>query len=191
MKRPLRICLAISFIAIVIFAIQAFLFPLFYRIKEPYFAMPIEIDRKIEITADLPIRNDVYGDGEFGAKRRGGRKHKGLDLAAKLKSPVYASKSGWAKAFSIPSGYGELIVINHPGGWQTRYGHLYTIAIKKSQWVWQGGIIGCVGKSGNANSRGIIPHLHFEIRYKDQPIDPAKELLKQYVEKQLTQGGTL
>ncbi|MFH1380765.1 MAG: M23 family metallopeptidase [Candidatus Omnitrophota bacterium] len=160
----------ICFVVIAVFVSKNVLLPFVYKLKEPFFIMPIETKNEI------PIRNDDYGDGYFGAKRRGGRIHKGLDLAAKLKSPVYASKSGWAKTYTIPAGYGKLVIINHPGGWQTRYGHLDSFSIKKSQWVSQGSIIGFVGKSGNANTKGLIPHVHFEIRQNDEPQDPAVAL---------------
>lgn len=142
--------------------------------------MPLECDRKALTIEDLPIRNDAYGDGHFGAKRKNKRIHKGLDLAAEIRSSVIASKSGWAKTYYFPGGYGNLVVINHPGRWQTRYGHLYKATIKKFQWVRQGDIIGLVGKTGNANSRGITPHLHFEIRYEDKPLDPAIFLVKHH-----------
>jgi len=124
------------------------------------------------------VRNDAYGEGHFGAKRKGGRVHKGIDLSAPLKSPVYASKSGWARVLHYPAGYGNLVIINHPDGWQTRYGHLESVAIRKSQWAKQGEVIGSVGKTGNAGASGIKPHLHFEIRYKGEALDPAELLVK-------------
>ncbi|UCD54884.1 MAG: M23 family metallopeptidase [Candidatus Omnitrophota bacterium] len=170
MKNAVKLFLAICFVGISLFVIQNFLFPLVYTIKEPLFAMPIRAER-------LPIRNDAHGNGEFGAKRKNGRMHNGVDLAAGINSPVYASKSGWARACYIPGGYGNLVVIKHPGKWQTRYGHLNKTTIKKLQWIRQGAIIGFVGKTGNANQKNIIPHLHFEIRYKGEPLDPATFLL--------------
>jgi murein DD-endopeptidase MepM/ murein hydrolase activator NlpD len=148
----------------------AFLIFLFTKDYFLPFAMPVKTGYK--------IRSDAYGDGTFAAERRNGRRHDGIDILSEMRAPVYASKSGWAKAYRIPRGYGNLVIINHMGGWQTRYGHLYKIAIKKSQWVRRGDIIGFVGKTGNANTRGIAPHLHFEIRYKGKPVDPEKELLK-------------
>lgn len=155
------------------------LFPVVYKIKEPFFAMPVQTNGKIDDTRDLPVRNDTYGMGEFGARRKNGRKHLALDLAAKMQSPVYASKSGWSRAAFIPDGYGNLVIIEHPGRFQTRYGHLYGHTIKrKNEWVRQGDIIGSVGKTGNADSKGLIPHLHFEIRDNGKPIDPAKELVR-------------
>lgn len=171
MKGLFKFFLAICLVGISLFVIQNFLFPFVYRIKEPHFAMPIRAE-------GIPIRNDAYGDGGFGAKRKNGRIHKGLDLAAEINSPVYASKSGWARAYYIPGGYGNLVIINHPGKWQTRYGHLNKCVLKKLRWVRQGAIIGFVGKTGNANQKGIIPHLHFEIRYKNEPLDPAAFLVK-------------
>jgi murein DD-endopeptidase MepM/ murein hydrolase activator NlpD len=162
---------------------QNFLLPFVYGIKEPFFAMPIEPDEKPQDPAELPIRCDEYGEGWFGAKRSGGRKHTGADLVAKMQSPVYAAKSGWARNYYIPRGYGNLVIINHPGGWQTRYGHLSRCATEKFRWgrfrwVRQGEIIGFIGKTGNADSDGIIPHVHFEIRHNDEPVDPANELIK-------------
>lgn len=166
----------------VVLAVLAFtyntLFPLFYKIKEPFFLMPINPTEGPVATEDLLIRNDDYGDGDFGAKRRGGRLHKGIDIKAKLKTPVYASKSGWASFVCVPQGYGNLVIIDHPGGWQTRYGHLYSSEITKPKWVSRGELIGSVGKTGNAKVGGMLSHLHFEIRKNDEPVDPAVELLR-------------
>jgi|GEM_PF-1368786 len=177
MKLTVKGILIISLAGVFLFFTLRVLVPLVYRVKEPYFAMPIKGDSGIA-GKGLLIRNDAYGEGVFGAKRRGGRLHKGIDLAAHIKSPVYASKSGWARSLYFPDGYGNLVIIRHPGHWETRYGHLDRICIKKFQWVSQGDIIGFVGKTGNADSEGIIPHLHFEIRYADKPLDPETFLMK-------------
>ncbi len=175
MKSPARYILLICLAGVFLFFALYISIPFIYKIKEPYFAMPVE-NYKNRRGEGLSIRNDAYGEGAFGAKRRGGRRHAGIDLEARMKSPVYASKSGWARSLFFPGGYGNLVIINHPGHWETRYGHLDKIAIKKSQWVRQGEIIGFVGKTGNADLKGITPHLHFEIRRGGKPIDPAKKL---------------
>lgn len=164
-------------VCIVAFFLIAFFFiPKFYLIKEPFFKMPINIKHGAIYAGDLPIRNDDYGEGDFHAKRRGGRKHLGLDLEREIGSPVYASKSGIAKFSSIPKGYGNLVVVNHLGGWQTRYGHLEKSTVNGTRWVNQGEKIGTVGKTGNADIDEMKPHLHFEIRYKGEPVDPTEEL---------------
>ena len=178
MKRIVKVFVAICAACALGFVIYAKLVPFIYSVKEPSFLLPVAFLKEIETVEDIPVRNDEYGEGEFGARRRNNRMHKGIDLDAELKSPVCASKSGWARSFYIPAGYGNLVVIDHPGGWQTRYGHLYETKIKKSRWVRQGEVIGSVGKTGNADVKGIRPHLHFEIRYKDTPVDPARELVK-------------
>ena len=170
------------FAFIIILGLIWFLFhipPFIFSIKEPTFNMPIETDGLPKTTKSLPVRKDVFGEGRFGAKRKNNRKHEGIDLIASFKSPVFASKSGWARHYYFPRGYGHCIIINHPGKWQTRYGHLYKSNIKNSRWVWQGEVIGFVGKSGNANARGIKPHLHFEIRCNGEPIDPAQFLIRE------------
>lgn len=178
-KNVLAFSLAASLILATIYLAHSVLFPFVYSLKEPFFAIPIEVGKELSgTTQGLPVRNDEYGDGRFGAKRNGDRKHLGLDLEAKLGSSVYASKSGWARTSNVPNGYGKLVLINHPGHWQTRYGHLSEFAIKKSQWVRQGDVVGFVGKTGNAGSSGIAPHLHFEIRCKNSPLDPAQELVR-------------
>ncbi|MCQ9207542.1 MAG: M23 family metallopeptidase [Omnitrophica bacterium] len=177
-KNVLGLSLAIPSILAFILLLHEVFFPFVYNLKEPFFAVPIEVSEELSGAQGLPIRNDEQGDGWFGAKRNGNRKHLGLDLAAKLGSPVYAAKSGWARISNVPDGYGKLVLINHPGHWQTRYGHLSEFAVKKLQWVRQGDVIGFIGKTGNAGSSDIVSHLHFEIRRKSEPLDPARELVK-------------
>ncbi len=139
-----------------------------YKIREPYFRLPIRPESK-----KVLIRNDAYGDGAFGAKRRGGRKHLGIDIRAPIGEPVYASKSGMAFRGNVPHGYGKYVMIAHPDGTETMYGHLSDWNVISGDKVGRGDVIGFVGKTGNANVKAIEPHLHFEIRRRGEPIDPA------------------
>lgn len=139
----------------------------FYRIKEPHFKWPIKTGFEKSI-----IRSDSRGDGSFGAKRRNGRLHSGIDMLAPVGTPVYASKSGVAFSENAPTGYGKYVMIAHPGGFQTLYGHLSGWNVFSTQRVRQGEIIGYVGKTGNAANKSIEPHLHFEIRRKGEALDP-------------------
>lgn len=177
-KNVLPLVFLAALFSLVLFLSFKGLFPWVYGIKEPRFAFPVESVKIITTRRDIPVRMDEYGSGEFGARRKGNRKHSGLDLQAELESPVYASKSGWAKTCFIPDGYGNLVVIDHPGGWQTRYGHLLRCAIEKTMWVRQGDVIGFVGKTGNADLDNIVPHLHFEIRYNGEVRNPADEFVR-------------
>jgi murein DD-endopeptidase MepM/ murein hydrolase activator NlpD len=88
--------------------------------------------------------------------------HSGLDLAAAAGSEVRSLSSGTV-AFAGKQGvYGDLIVINHAKGYQTRYAQLGSIKVKTGQKVNAGTAIATVGKSGTPSS--TAPHLHFEVR---------------------------
>ncbi len=126
----------------------------------------------IEYKDNIVIRQDTGGDGFFAASRNGRRAHEGLDLYAPVGTPVLAARSGWVIAAARNRGMGNYIVIRHRGGLKTIYGHLNDIFVKKNYYVRQGKIIGSVGKTGNARSNNILPHLHFELRIDGVPQDP-------------------
>jgi murein DD-endopeptidase MepM/ murein hydrolase activator NlpD len=71
------------------------------------------------------------------------------------------------------NGYGQLVVIDHGGGLTTRYGHLSHIDVTQAQTVERGQFIGRVGSTG----RSTGPHLHYEIRINDEPVNPLQYLL--------------
>ena len=99
--------------------------------------------------------------------------HTGIDLVEPFGSPVYAADDGVvALVGSSSQGYGRYVVIAHSGGLDTLYGHLSTAVVKVGQVVVQGQTIGLEGSTGNSTG----PHLHFELRIKQQPIDPTPYL---------------
>ncbi len=99
--------------------------------------------------------------------------HTGIDLVEPFGSPVYAADDGVvALVGSSSQGYGRYVVIAHSGGLDTLYGHLSTALVKVGQLVVQGQTIGLEGSTGNSTG----PHLHFELRIKQQPIDPTPYL---------------
>jgi len=99
--------------------------------------------------------------------------HTGIDLVEPFGSPVYAADDGIvALVGSSSQGYGRYVVIAHSGGLDTLYGHLSTALVKIGQLVVQGQTIGLEGSTGNSTG----PHLHFELRIKQQPIDPTPYL---------------
>ena len=99
--------------------------------------------------------------------------HTGIDLVEPFGSPVYAADDGVvALVGSSSSGYGRYVVIAHSGGLDTLYGHLSTTLVKVGQRVSQGQTVGLEGSTGNSTG----PHLHFELRIKQQPIDPSPYL---------------
>ncbi len=144
-------------------------FTLLYMVEEPYFKRPI-----ISGSSQIMVRNDAHGSGEFGNKRRNGRSHSGIDILAPVGTPVYAAKSGIAFRGEVPTGYGKYIMIYHPDGYQTYYGHLSDWVALATKHVRRGELIGYVGKTGNAASKSMQPHLHFEIRKDGEPQDPRR-----------------
>jgi murein DD-endopeptidase MepM/ murein hydrolase activator NlpD len=99
--------------------------------------------------------------------------HTGIDLVEPFGSPVYAADDGVvALVGSSSSGYGNYVVIAHAGGLNTLYGHLSTALVKVGQAVTQGTVVGLEGSTGNSTG----PHLHFELRINQTPVNPAPYL---------------
>jgi len=141
-----------------------------YYLDKIFFFCPVEYKQDTII-----IRHDSYGSGDFLSNRSGSRKHNGIDLQAKFGAAVYAVRAGKVIRAQFHRGMGNFIEISHsPGGYVTIYGHLSKIEVRAGQLVRQAQKVGAVGKTGNANHRGVIPHLHFEIRKNGMPLDPMK-----------------
>lgn len=98
--------------------------------------------------------------------------HWGIDIAAAPGTPVVASAAGTVVYAGAYAGYGSSIYIYHGLGWATVYAHLSAIRVERGMRVRQGQAIGAVGSEG----RSTGPHLHFEIRYMNHPVDPLKYL---------------
>jgi murein DD-endopeptidase MepM/ murein hydrolase activator NlpD len=92
--------------------------------------------------------------------------HSGVDLNANIGTPVLAVGEGVVAFAGSRSGYGNLVVVNHQSGKQTRYAHLSEISVQTGQKVSSGETLGKVGISGEPDSDQ--PHLHFEIRYNSE-----------------------
>jgi murein DD-endopeptidase MepM/ murein hydrolase activator NlpD len=99
--------------------------------------------------------------------------HTGIDLVEPFGSPVYAADDGVvALVGSSSGGYGNYVVIAHSGGLDTLYGHLATALVTVGQAVIQGQPVGLEGSSGNSTG----PHVHFELRINQRPVDPTPYL---------------
>ena len=98
------------------------------------------------------------------------RHHDGIDIKAPQGQLVYASAAGKVVFTGIDGGYGKVIKIEHPGGYQTVYAHLAKISVKEGQQVEKGGQIGTVGNTGISST----PHLHYEVRKDGKAVDPLQ-----------------
>ncbi|HLE62255.1 MAG TPA: M23 family metallopeptidase [Pyrinomonadaceae bacterium] len=98
--------------------------------------------------------------------------HSGQDIDAPPGTPVVAGASGMVTFAGWQNGYGQLVVIDHGGGLTTRYGHLSHIDVDLGRVVSRGEFLGKVGSTG----RSTGPHLHYEVRISDEPVNPLQYL---------------
>jgi len=117
-----------------------------------------------QITASFGERIDPFnGEGAF---------HSGVDISSAYGTAVIAPADGIVTFADELGGYGRAIMINHGNGISTRYGHLSGFAVTAGQAVHRGDVIGYIGTSG----RSTGPHLHYEVRINDTPVNPYKYL---------------
>jgi murein DD-endopeptidase MepM/ murein hydrolase activator NlpD len=96
--------------------------------------------------------------------------HAGVDFAAPIGTPVYATADGTVAEVSVKfSGYGKMVEINHGFGYRTRYAHLHDFTVHGGQQVKRGELIGYVGDTGLSTA----PHLHYEVLMNGAQINPV------------------
>ncbi|MCB9672275.1 MAG: M23 family metallopeptidase [Alphaproteobacteria bacterium] len=100
------------------------------------------------------------------------RAHKGVDLAAPRGTSVRSARAGVVTFAGSSGGYGNLVVVDHGGGLETRYAHLQRIDVEAGAAVTAGAAVGTVGSTG----RSTGPHLHFEARRGGEAVDPHDHL---------------
>ena len=102
--------------------------------------------------------------------------HEGMDIASFPGSPVHAPGAGVVMFAGYKPGYGKVIVVDHGYQLSTLYGHLSEIMVNKWQKVKRGQVMGAVGNTGNSSG----PHLHYEVRISNVPVDPAHYILNNF-----------
>jgi murein DD-endopeptidase MepM/ murein hydrolase activator NlpD len=98
--------------------------------------------------------------------------HSGIDMSAKIGTPIFAPADGVVEYAKYKGSYGNYLLINHPFGFKTAYGHLEKFAVKSGDYIAKGDLIGYVGNTG----RSTGAHLHYEIRYLHKWLNPDKFL---------------
>jgi murein DD-endopeptidase MepM/ murein hydrolase activator NlpD len=111
----------------------------------------------------------INGEGAF---------HTGIDIDAPIGTPVRAAADGDVVEAAMNAGYGREVVLDHGHDLLTLYGHLSAFAVITGQHVTRGQVIGYVGQSGRATG----PHLHYEVRVHNVPVNPHKYLRTTFVQ---------
>ena len=135
------------------------------------------------VTSSFGEREDpLNGEGAF---------HPGIDISAPWGTPVRATGDGEVTGASMGSGYGRQVVLNHGHDLITVYAHMSSVAVLPGQRVSRGQIVGYVGQTG----RSTGPHLHYEVRVHNVPVNPHKYLRTTYeeaaIEGQTSSGSTV
>lgn len=129
--------------------------------------LPDEINLKlVDDSADFcfPVRNAKTSNYGW----RWNRGHHGVDIRLNTGDPVRSAFSGVVRVATRMGGYGYCVVVRHPNGLETLYGHLSKIKVQPNQPIVAGEVIGLGGSTGNSTG----PHLHFECRFLYQTFDP-------------------
>lgn len=112
------------------------------------------------ISSGFGYRADPFnGEGAF---------HAGLDFRGPIGAPIYAAAQGTVTFAGVKQGYGNCIEVSHGNGLVTRYAHMSAFRASVGQKVAAGAVIGAIGSTG----RSTGPHLHFEVRINDRPVNP-------------------
>lgn len=144
-----------------------------------------EMERQLKVIqstsngANLPTIWAHMGkiNNEFGFRRNpfGGRTyefHAGMDIDGERGDMVVAPAGGTVTEAGWKGGYGQMIEVDHGNGLKTRYGHLSKIEVTAGDTLTRGQLIAFVGSTG----RSTGPHLHYELRLNDRPINPRRFL---------------
>jgi murein DD-endopeptidase MepM/ murein hydrolase activator NlpD len=99
--------------------------------------------------------------------------HPGLDISADKGSPIYSTADGKVTHAASAGNYGNLVIVDHGYGIETRYGHMSAFKVKVGQAVKRGDLLGLVGSTGRATSS----HLHYEVRANGRVLNPLQLLL--------------
>ncbi len=125
---------------------------------------------------DRPVAERISVSSSFGVRRdpftRRPAMHSGIDFRARTGTPILATGAGRVTIAEYHGGYGKMVEIDHGNDITTRFAHLSAISVVPGQYVTAGDVIGRAGSTG----RSTGPHLHYETRINDKPIDPKRFL---------------
>jgi murein DD-endopeptidase MepM/ murein hydrolase activator NlpD len=135
-----------------------------------------QLDAQLSRLEALPLGAPVVGriSSDYGSRRspfsRHSDFHAGIDFAGHYRSNVWATGKGVVSKAGYMSGYGLTVIVDHGNGLSTLYGHLSKIKVKRGDSISRGTTLGLLGSTG----RSTGPHVHYEIRHQDRPINPIR-----------------
>lgn len=128
-----------------------------------------------DVLNTLPLAKPMSGSritSRFGMRvdpfRKRLARHSGIDFAGPYGSEIYATNDGTVKKAGRRGAYGNSVEIDHGLGVSTLYGHMKKVLVKPGETIKKGQIVGLQGNTG----RSTGSHLHYEVRYRNRPIDP-------------------
>jgi murein DD-endopeptidase MepM/ murein hydrolase activator NlpD len=123
------------------------------------FMNPLHIGRQ---TSGFGTRRDPFN-------RRRSEFHAGIDIACPMRTGIHAARDGRVVFSGYMGNYGKLVILEHEHGYQSYYGHLSTAGVRSGQTVSRGDLIALSGNTGRTTG----PHLHFEVRKRNTPVNPG------------------
>ena len=138
-------------------------------------AHELALRERAAVPSIWPVEGTI--ESGFGGRRNpfGGssyENHEGQDIEAPMGAPVIAAASGTVTIACAQNGYGNVVYIDHGNGLSTRYGHLSHIDAIVGQRISRGEVLGRIGSTG----RSTGPHLHYEVRINNEPVNPRQYL---------------
>ncbi|HBK15623.1 MAG TPA: M23 family peptidase [Erythrobacter sp.] len=131
----------------------------------------------VSVPSRMPLDNTKL-TSDYGMRTHpvlgGRRNHKGVDLAAPVGTPIYATADGYVSKAEWFSSYGKFVSIEHGADLQTRFAHMSGITVKAGTRVKKGDVIGYVGSTG----RSTGPHLHYEVRIAGKAVNPVPYMVE-------------
>ncbi|MBI2974090.1 MAG: M23 family metallopeptidase [Deltaproteobacteria bacterium] len=148
------------------------------RLQEVYEFHQGKLAYWASIPSIWPVRGWVTS--EFGMRRSprgiGTRFHEGIDIAASIGTPVYASGDGVVTFAGYKNGLGKTIIIDHGFGITTVYGHNSSLYVREGERVKRGSSISAVGRTGRTTG----PHLHYQVVVDGMPVDPMRYIIESF-----------
>jgi murein DD-endopeptidase MepM/ murein hydrolase activator NlpD len=124
----------------------------------------------MRIPVKFGMRTSSFSTRRFHPISKRYKRHTGIDYGAAHGTPIHATAGGTVEFAGWQGGYGKLVIVRHPNGYKTYYGHCSRLLVKKGIRVKQGQAIAKVGQTGQATG----PHVHYETRINGKPVNPNR-----------------